>query len=80
MNKNTFIYRVISDENDNSMYGDWVKTNFNLEINGLSSVHKEVIKKYFLKGIVELNSGGPASADPIFLDISNNNDIEIKTH
>ena len=80
LNKNTFIYRVISDENDNSIYNDWVKTNFNLEINGLSCVHKEVVKKYFLKGTVKLNSGGPTSADPIFLDISNNNDIEIKTH
>jgi len=80
LNKNTFIYRVISDENDNSIYNDWVKTNFNLEINGLSSVHKQVVKKYFLKGTVKLNSGGPTSADPIFLDISNNNHIEIKTH
>ena len=80
LNKNTFIYRVISDKNDNSIYNDWVKTNFNLEINGFSCVHKEVVKKYFLKGTVKLNSGGPTSADPIFLDISNNNDIEIKTH
>ena len=80
LNKNTFVYRVISDENDNSMYDDWTKTNFNLEINGLSSTHKEVIKKYFLKGAVKLNSGGPTSADPIFLDISSYNDIEIKTH
>ena len=66
--------------NDNSSYMDWEKANFDLEINGMSGTHKEVVKKYFLKGVVKLNSGGPKSSDPIFLDITNNNDIKIKDY
>ncbi len=78
INKNTFIYRAICEKNDNSIYNDWKNTEFELEINGLSCVHKKVLKKYFIMGDIKLNPGGPKSADPIFLDITEIGDIKIK--
>ena len=78
INKDVFIYRSLCDLNDNSSYEDWEVASFDLEINGMSCIHKKVVKKKFLKGVVKLNSGGPISSDPIFLDMTNNNEILIK--
>jgi hypothetical protein len=44
----------------------------------MSCIHKKVVKKKFLKGVVKLHSGWPKSSDPIFLDITNNSEILIK--
>ena len=78
INKDVFIYRVLCDLNDNSTYEDWEVASFDLEINGMSCIHKKVVKKKFLKGVVKLHSGGPKSSDPIFLDMTNNSEILIK--
>ena len=71
LSTDTFVYRVLCDKNDNKTYQDWITVNYNVEINGLSCAHKKVVKKYFSKGIVELNAGGPISSDPIFIETSN---------
>jgi len=71
LSTNTFVYRVLCDENDNKLYQDWIAVNYSVEINGLSCVHKKVIKKSFSKGIVEVNAGGPISSDPIFIETLN---------
>jgi len=77
LNNDTFIYRVLCDKNENKYYKEWIPVNFNIEINGLSCTHKKVIKKFFSKGVVELNAGGPISSDPIFVDTLGFNNVII---
>jgi len=71
LKENAFIYRILCEVNDNSHYSDWLNTDYNVKINGLSCVHKKMIKKFFLKGTAVVEAGGPVAADPIFLEASN---------
>jgi transcriptional regulator with PAS, ATPase and Fis domain len=68
LKESVFIYRVLCDSNNNEHYIDWLDVDYSVKINGLSCVHKKVIKKYFSNGVSILRAGGPIAADPIFID------------
>jgi len=79
LNKEAFIFRVICDLNDNSIYDDWTVLDYKLIIMGSSCVHDKVVMKKFKKGKYSLPSGGGFASDPIFIGgISTIDDIEIK--
>ena len=71
LTENAFIYRILCEANDNRHYSSWIDTNYDVKINGLSCVHKKIMKKFFLKGTVVVEAGGPITADPIFIDATN---------
>jgi len=73
------IIRVLCSLNDNSIYADWKRLNYNLLIIGGSCIHDEVVIKEYDPGTIIIPSGGPVASDPIFISNLNSlNDIEIK--
>jgi hypothetical protein len=79
LNKEAFIFRVICDLNDNSIYDDWAVLDYKLIIMGSSCVHDKVVMKKFKKGKYSLPPGREIASDPIFIaGISTIDDIEIK--
>ena len=62
------IYRPICEKNDNSIYNDWEKVNYEIAIIGGTCAHKKIVKKKFKKGYISLSSGGPIASDPIFVE------------
>jgi hypothetical protein len=62
------IYRPICEKNDNSIYNDWEKVNYEIAIIGGTCAHKKIVKKKFKKGYISLNPGGPIASDPIFIE------------
>ena len=62
------IYRPICEKNDNSIYNDWEKVNYEIAIIGGTCAHKKIVKKKFKKGYISLNPGGPITSDPIFIE------------
>jgi len=77
LREGVFIYRVLCDANNNEQYIDWLDAGYTVEINGLSCVHKKVIKKYFTNGVLSVKAGGPISADPIFVDKGKSNNVVV---
>ena len=75
LKEGAFIYRVLCNANNNEKYIDWLDAGYSIEINGLSCVHKKVIKKYFTNGVLTVQAGGPISADPIFIDESKSDNM-----
>ena len=70
--KDLIIYRAISDNNNNLHYyrNDWDSAGIQINIKGSSTSHTKLIKKTFsANGLIDLNSGGPVSSDPIFIMI-----------
>ena len=79
LQEDAIIYRPICELNNNSSYNDWEKVDFEIAIVGSSCVHNKIMKKKFKKGSIYLNSGGPVSSDPIFIQsLSGTNSITIK--
>ena len=66
---------MLCNANNNEKYIDWLDAGYSIEINGLSCVHKKVIKKYFTNGVLTVQAGGPISADPIFIDESKSDNM-----
>ena len=77
LKEDAMIYRILCKDNDNGHYKDWLNAEYELMINGISCNHKKVIKKIFKKGLIELKSGGPNSADPILIDLKSNNTLDL---
>ena len=61
------IIRVLCSLNDNSIYTDWKRLNYNLLIIGGSCIHDEVVIKEYDPGTIIIPSGGPVASDPIFI-------------
>lgn len=74
--KNAVVFRIICNSNKNNLDG-WKKSRENIMIISSTCVHKEIYKRKFIKGKYVFEHGGPISADPIFLEISNPSDIKI---
>ena len=68
VDENVVIYRPICEVNNNLKYKDWEKVSFEIMIIGQTCVHQKIVKKSFKKGNINLNSGGPVAADPIFIE------------
>ena len=49
------IYRPICEKNDNSIYNDWEKVNYEIAIIGGTCAHKKIVKKKFKKGYILRN-------------------------
>lgn len=77
LKEDAMIYRILCKDNDNDHYKDWLNAEYELMINAISCNHKKVIKKFFKKGVIELKSGGPNSADPILIDLKSNNSLNL---
>ena len=73
----TKVYKVLCKTNNNSLASNWVKENSSVLIVSSSCVHELVYSKLIKKGKYEFYSGGPVSADPIFLDIEKLDDINL---
>jgi hypothetical protein len=70
------VYRFLSDENDNSVFSDWGKTDIPIKVKGNWSTFTKVVKKDFPAGTFKMTYGGPLSAAPVLLDLkSSNNDM-----
>ena len=68
--KDLIIYRAISDNNNNLYYDNWDLSDIQINIEGLSTSHKKVMKKLFpANNLIDLIPGGPAASDPIFVKI-----------
>ena len=66
--KDLIIYRAISDNNNNLHYDNWDLSDIQINIEGLSTSHKKLIKKLFpANNLIELIPGGPIASDPIFV-------------
>ena len=63
------VYRPICNKNE-LLYESWNKFKIQLNIKGISCVHKKIYYKKFNNFFVKLNSGGPLSSDPIFISVS----------
>ena len=74
--KDIKIVRVKCVLNNNQIYKDWNKLDYELLIIGESCIHDKVYSKKYNAGRVVIFSGGPISSDPIFLSKSID-DIEI---
>ena len=74
----SFIYRALCDLNDNKIYDNWQKLDFELRIVGTSCIHSKVVRLKVSNEIITLNPGGPVSTDPIFIGGVNNNKILFK--
>ena len=69
---NLTVYRPTCSKNDNSRYNDWKKLDIKVNIEGFSCSHKQIYFKKFDSFLIILKSGGPISADPIFLETNDN--------
>ena len=64
------VYRIISKMNENNFLHQYELTNIKVSVIGDSSSHEEVIKKYFLPGVIKLSPGKGLSSTPILVSHS----------
>jgi hypothetical protein len=70
--KDLIVYRATSDNNNNIHYenDNWELSDILINIKGQTTFHTKIIKKLFpANNIIELDSGGPISSDPIFIKL-----------
>ena len=68
-NSSLIIYRPVCHLNDNKIYfNNWDVSKININIKGISCIHSKVYSKKFNNFFINLDSGGPISADPIFIE------------
>jgi len=70
--KDLVVYRATSDDNDNKHYDkdNWELSDILINIKGQTTFHTKIFKKNFTaNNIIELDSGGPISSDPIFIKL-----------
>lgn len=72
-NQDILIYRTIAKGNKNSIFNNWLRTDININVEGISINHTKVVKKIFKKGEIILESGGPISSSIILLKRLNQN-------
>lgn len=60
------VYRIISASNDNWLLDGYQKTDLKVNVVG-KSIHREVVKKSFPPGIIDLFAGGPSVSSPILI-------------
>lgn len=65
------VLRILCDKNDNNTYKEWVNTGIEVMIVSESCMHSRVVTKDFAPGNIKVSAGGPISADPIFIQVSN---------
>jgi len=65
------VYRLVSDSNDNWLLDGYQKTDLKVNVVG-NSIHREVVKRSFPSGIIDLYAGGPTSSSPILLSLPQN--------
>lgn len=66
-NESLIIYRLVSFENDNQIFSDWIQTEIPVLVNGATSKHTKVVSKAFNAGEIELSSGGPVCSSPVLV-------------
>ena len=76
LSHNTMVFRIICNSNENDLNG-WKKMKSSILIISSTCIHQEIYQKYFDKGKHIFEHGGPISADPIFFEINDLNDIKI---
>jgi hypothetical protein len=62
------VYRLLTEENDNSIFNDWDFLKINVHVGGRSCTFTKVVSKYFSPGKIILDSGGPKAASPILIE------------
>lgn len=65
------IYRLISEDNDNTVFDDWTPTDIPLNVRGHTTTHTRVVKKDFPAGTITLDPGGPIASSPILIEVRN---------
>jgi hypothetical protein len=68
-NSPTIIYRPTCNKNK-LQYENWRIFKIELNIKGISCVHKKIYYKEFKNFFIKLKSGGPISSDPIFISFT----------
>jgi hypothetical protein len=63
----SIVYVAICKKNDNSKYLGWIKEDYTILTIGGSCIHQDIYKKFFTKGKVSFDSGGPHSSNPHFI-------------
>lgn len=63
------VYRLISDDNDNSPFESWSHTDIPINVRGFTTTHTRVVKKDFPAGTITLNPGGPIASSPILIKV-----------
>lgn len=71
-NKKIEIFRPTCLNNNNDPYKNWKSIKIKLNIKGISCTHTKIYSKKYNFFIIRLKSGGPISADPIFLNQNDN--------
>jgi len=63
------VYRIISEDNDNTPFDGWTTTDIPVNVEGYTTTHTRVIKKDFPAGVITLNPGGPVASSPILIEV-----------
>lgn len=66
-NAGVTIYRFISNDNLNKGVSGWHITDIPINIEGQSTTHTRVVKKFFHPGKIILEPGGPVASSPILI-------------
>lgn len=75
VDKPVVIYRILSKDNDNSIFDDWDLLQSKVFVKGASINHELVVKKSFDAGLIILPSGGFYTSCPILLKHTSNEPI-----
>lgn len=76
VDKPVVIYRILSKDNDNSIFDDWDLLQSKVFVKGASINHELVVKKSFDAGLIILPSGGFYTSCPILLKQTSNEPIK----
>jgi hypothetical protein len=68
------VYRLTSESNDNWLLDGYQKTDLKVNVVG-KSIHREVVKRSYPSGIIDLYAGGPISSSPILLSSAQNESL-----
>lgn len=63
------IYRLISDDNDNTPFDSWTPSDIPVNVRGFSTTHTRVVEKDYPAGLITLNPGGDVAASPILIRV-----------
>jgi hypothetical protein len=63
------VYRLISEENDNTPFAGWISSDIPVKVRGHTTDHTRVVEKDFPAGTITLDSGGPIASSPILIEV-----------
>jgi hypothetical protein len=72
VDKEVIVYRILTENNDNSVFKDWSRSNIKVFIKGKSCAHTYIVQKKFHNEIVQLQTGAATASSPIIIKTVSN--------